>query len=913
MLAGLALAARVVWAEQSHDTLTVVKAFADMRVPRVAFNGTDYLVAWHDHRRNGFYGNPWGARVSTSGVVLENAHELLNGLGRETNPDFLAFDGTHYLVGSSDDSLGQELVRLSPSAAVIDDPPYVYAFNPDGPARFAMNSSSALLLFGSDHFERPSIYVGHLADAGTLVVPNMGSTPYGTGVANDIQFVNGYGLAASQSDFLSVWSTIDAGVEGVFARFLDLNGSPTGAPFSVGATGNAQTAPAVASDGQSYLVLWADGQVSARSLRAAHVTQTTVSPSTVLGGLQNFGDNTGFDVAFNGVDYVVVWSATRNTLLGALIDVDGGVQSMQTLDSNTDDAPEPGVGSSGTTAGQSLVTWLDAENCVVGSRFTGLTRLDATALQICGTMADPQMLPQMVHGAQGDIVAWSIDNGVRYELADAGAQDLFVGPGSEFIAIAPTSTGFLAAYSVYTSAYAQLLSASGAKVGPPTHLTDSTYNVGVIDDGTGLSVYWVDNPFITDDLDASVPPGQGVWSSRLLADAGLGPAQLRYVAPDDLSEVRFAGSDAGQTLVAWANNSAGTLRGVRLAAGSGTLDATPLTFATSNDYFPGHSVASVGDGWVVVWSNSDAVRYRMVTATGVLEPITILADPHGNHSGFGPATAVAFDGETLLLAWLDYTSWWGDLFGTTLSLDGGVGATFAISSGGTSEHRQPVAVADGIGRWSVSYERFIGTAGVAARRAFTQTITVLPSTGSPCLLPGDCANGFCVDGVCCDMECGGSATTDCQACSVAAGAQTNGLCGPVAMGALCRPAAFTCDKAEVCDGMGLLCPPDVAQPDGVSCDGDAGACLASVCVLFDGGTLAPDAGLGEDAGVDSGVVTVSDAGTADAGVEMDGGAGGGGEQNPARALGLGCGCDGSPALAGLSVALFALAFRRRRR
>ncbi|XYH97831.1 hypothetical protein ACMHYB_60445 [Sorangium sp. So ce1128] len=50
--------------------------------------------------------------------------------------------------------------------------------------------------------------------------------------------------------------------------------------------------------------------------------------------------------------------------------------------------------------------------------------------------------------------------------------------------------------------------------------------------------------------------------------------------------------------------------------------------------------------------------------------------------------------------------------------------------------------------------------------------------GDACAAADECASSFCVDGVCCNSACGGGAT-DCQACSVAAGAAVNGTCGPL--------------------------------------------------------------------------------------------------------------------------------------
>jgi len=104
------------------------------------------------------------------------------------------------------------------------------------------------------------------------------------------------------------------------------------------------------------------------------------------------------------------------------------------------------------------------------------------------------------------------------------------------------------------------------------------------------------------------------------------------------------------------------------------------------------------------------------------------------------------------------------------------------------------------------------------------------STSDGCSADAQCESGFCVDGVCCNMACGGGDPSDCQACSVAAGAAEDGACGPVAAGAVCRAAAGPCDVAESCDGAVLHCPADALAPAGLECRAAAGACdVAESC------------------------------------------------------------------------------------
>lgn len=107
-------------------------------------------------------------------------------------------------------------------------------------------------------------------------------------------------------------------------------------------------------------------------------------------------------------------------------------------------------------------------------------------------------------------------------------------------------------------------------------------------------------------------------------------------------------------------------------------------------------------------------------------------------------------------------------------------------------------------------------------------------TGAACGVNATCGTGFCVDGVCCSTACNGGRLDDCQACSAALTGGVDGACAvlasAVAPTVACRPAAGSCDVAEVCAPGLVACPADVRQPGGFECRASTGICdLAEVC------------------------------------------------------------------------------------
>jgi hypothetical protein len=98
------------------------------------------------------------------------------------------------------------------------------------------------------------------------------------------------------------------------------------------------------------------------------------------------------------------------------------------------------------------------------------------------------------------------------------------------------------------------------------------------------------------------------------------------------------------------------------------------------------------------------------------------------------------------------------------------------------------------------------------------------ANGGSCTGTSQCTSGLCVDSVCCNSGCGGTVTTDCQACSVAAGAQTDGTCKTFSAGVTCNPSTGACDPAETCDGIFTACPSNVLSAAGTTCRMAVGTC-----------------------------------------------------------------------------------------
>jgi hypothetical protein len=106
--------------------LPISTAANDQGSPAVAFDGTNLLVVWEDHR-NDYYPDIYGVRVTQAGVVLDPTGIAISTAVFEQCIPAVAFDGTNYLVVWEDYSGYFDIygARVSQAGVVLDSGPVV--------------------------------------------------------------------------------------------------------------------------------------------------------------------------------------------------------------------------------------------------------------------------------------------------------------------------------------------------------------------------------------------------------------------------------------------------------------------------------------------------------------------------------------------------------------------------------------------------------------------------------------------------------------------------------------------------------------------------------------------------------------------------------------------------------------------
>jgi hypothetical protein len=201
--------------------------------PAVAFDGENYLVVWHDSRNAVTSGwDVYGARVTLDGEVLDPDGFLIADDPQNQEHATVAFDGTNYLVAWYDwrpnnhSMYGSAYAaRVSPEADVLDDPGFQIAERARGqvPVQLNCGGLECLVVWGMP-FEPGNGYNFRLTDlyarrvvSGSVV--DAQAIPVATAYGHQFGPVVGHGAGR----YLVAWSESTGRVEvgSVFGQLLE--------------------------------------------------------------------------------------------------------------------------------------------------------------------------------------------------------------------------------------------------------------------------------------------------------------------------------------------------------------------------------------------------------------------------------------------------------------------------------------------------------------------------------------------------------------------------------------------------------------------------------------------------------------------------------------------------------------------
>jgi phosphoribosylformylglycinamidine (FGAM) synthase PurS component len=526
--------------------------------PAVAFDGTDFLVAWEDNRSDPD-GDIYATRVTSQGVVLDPSGIAVSTAANEQYLPAIAFDGANCLVAWDDARLSPDqrdiyAARVTSQGVVLDPSGIAVSTDTCYQSSPAIGFDGANFLVAWRDTRNGSdcdIYAARVTPQGTVLDPQgiVTSTE-----VRDQQFpAVGFGAA----DFLVVWEDRRSGVADVYAARVTPQGSVRDLSGIVVSTAASwQLTPAIAFDGANYLVVWQDGGGSPLheyDIYAARVTPQGVMIDSAGIAVSTAGDDQSApSVAFDGTNFLVVWEdgrhdtsdiyAARVTPQGEVLDPLGIAVSTAVYGQC-----HPAIAFDGANF---LVTWDDerrAPSDIFAARVTPQgTVLDPTGIAV-STAAQTQESPAVAFDGDNFLVVWE-------DYRSHSTYNIYAARVTSSGAV--LDTGGIA------------VSTAGGNQGSPA----------VAFDGVNFLAAWNDGRNDQQIYAARVTP-QGT----VLDPSGIA---ISNVADCWSPAVAFDGTNSLVVWMVWGSDSAYDIYGARVTPAGAVLDSGPVVRQEGNQWFP---------------------------------------------------------------------------------------------------------------------------------------------------------------------------------------------------------------------------------------------------------------------------------------------------------------------------------------
>jgi phosphoribosylformylglycinamidine (FGAM) synthase PurS component len=390
--------------------------------PALAFDGTNFLVAWTDVRGSfppelGIY----GTRVTQDGTVLDPAGITIGQAAGVQGIPALGFDGANFLAvwedfrgGGSSDIYG---ARVAPDGTLLDGGGIVIAQAAEAQAApaLAFDGTNSLVVWQDLRNDpgAPDIFGARVATGGSVLDSG------GIVISQAARAQSNPALGYDGANFLVVWEDFRSGTNSdIYGARVTPGGTvldPTG--IAIGQAGNDQRFPALGYDGANYLVVWQDlrNDPGAPDIYGARVTPggAVLDPSGFAIS-QATGNQLNPALDFDGGNFLVVWEDQRGgglaDIYGARVAPDGTVLDPAGL--AIAQAPEMQTASALDFNGTDfLVVWVDYRvgdgyADIYGARVApGGTVLDPGGFAITQAVSN-QYAPAIDHDGANSLVVW---------------------------------------------------------------------------------------------------------------------------------------------------------------------------------------------------------------------------------------------------------------------------------------------------------------------------------------------------------------------------------------------------------------------------------------------------------------------------------------------------------------------------
>jgi len=713
------------------DTNLIYASAASNQIsPDVASDDTTAFVVWFD-KGNGPSTSIYGARVDQDGNILDPTGIFIARAGTQDAPPAIAYDGTNYLVVwhqmegfAQYDIYG---IRIDKEGNLLDSEPFVIndtTGNKNQP-KVAFDGTNFLVVwYDNRNGVSNDIYGTLVAQNGTVLNPS--------GIAISKDTANKYApdVSFDGNNYMVVWQDQRDGVYDIYGSRVAQDGNvldPAGIQIS-GAT-DEQSRPSIDFDGTNYLVAWYD----TRSVSSYDIYGTLMDTSGTVLNPAGIEISTATDqqympsVSFDGINYLVTWHDQRNgsyyDIFASRMDTSGVVLDPSGICISNAANHQQSVNVASYN-NQWLTVWTDNRNSdydtdVYGSRVEGSgTVLDTEGILISAT-AQKQERSAIASDGTNYLVVWqeargesSYDiYGMRVDLS-GNALDSNSIPIStnaerqENPAVTFDGTNYLV---VWEDNRNDTLDIYGSRVEQNGNVLDTAgipistafshqRNPAIAFDGINYLVVWEDfrdGASVVDIYGARVEQNGNV----------LDPSGIAITDDDDSQSNPSVAFDGTNYFVVWhdydQSNYEQDICGARIDTSGSVLDINgfPITTAENDQWYP--VVDFDGTNYLVAWFDSRNSDEFDIFGTRVNPDGTILnasGIPILELTGTQQIPFIVFDGINYLVGCENYQ---GDsvrnILGAAVDTSGSIIETYTVSDFNTKTYQPNPAAAKGPG------------------------------------------------------------------------------------------------------------------------------------------------------------------------------------------------------------------------
>jgi hypothetical protein len=316
--------------------IAISTALHSQQLPKLAFDGVNYLVVWADDR-SGSDQDIYGARVNPAGVVLDPGGIPISTQANQQSSPSLAFDGAAYLVTWSDRRSNQDYdlygARVSPAGTVLDPEGLAISIAAHSQLRPSLAFDGANYLVAWNVRDSAGTFsdvrCARVTPSGVVLEPN--GIPVATN-ASDVQISTA--ISFDGTNYLLVWDRGEMSAYDIHGIRVSPSGAVLAPEIAISVSSGSQVEPAIAFDGFNYLVAWEDRRAVVPDIFGGRVTPAGAAldpegiPISTAPWIQG-----GATVAFDGTNYLPVWHdervgeeeiyGSRVSRTGVVLDPDG--------------------------------------------------------------------------------------------------------------------------------------------------------------------------------------------------------------------------------------------------------------------------------------------------------------------------------------------------------------------------------------------------------------------------------------------------------------------------------------------------------------------------------------------------------------------------------------------------------------